>query len=202
MLLLNTDLEPEYINYRHPSIEKLGLDHSSHSFDIMKWEEYVSAETKALIREAIDDGLTWQGELRFGDANQAQYLQTTISPVVNSEGQLRKIVVCCDDISEHKAITDRLFIREHYNVLTGLPNRQFALRSLHSAIDKCAASKHEFIIVHIDLDRIRYINESLGHHIVDKIFIETGIVDSYLQWVAIILPFCNVLNHWHTMITT
>ncbi len=174
MLLLNTDLEPEYINYRHPSIEKLGLDHSSHSFDIMKWEKYVSAETKALIREAIDDGLTWQGELRFGDANQAQYLQTTISSVVNSEGQLRKIVVCCDDISEHKAITDRLFIREHYNVLTGLPNRQFALRSLHSAIDKCAASKHEFIIVHIDLDRIRYINESLGHHIVDKIFIETA----------------------------
>jgi diguanylate cyclase (GGDEF)-like protein len=174
LLLLNTDLEAEYINQRHPSLDKLGWNNSQPASNIQQWKKHLSFEARQSIRQAIADGNAWQGELRFGDSDQAKYLSTSISPILDHNGKLSKIVVCCEDISENKAIADRLFIREHYNVLTGLPNRQFALRSLHAQIDNCAANNQEFILVHIDLDRIRYINESLGHHIVDKIFVETA----------------------------
>ena len=174
MLLLNTDLKPEYINHRHSTLEKLHFENSQNLIDMQQWKEHVTAETRQRISEAIADGKVWRGELRFGTSDQDDYLSTIISPVLNCNGELNKIVVCCEDISEHKAIADRLFIREHYNILTGLPNRQFALRSLHAVIDKSASLKQKFILIHIDLDRIRYINESLGHHIVDKIFIETA----------------------------
>jgi len=174
MLLLNTDFVPEYINYRHPTLEKLNAEHSGDLINIQKWKKYLAPETRQRIREAITDGVVWQGELRFDNSERDHYLSTIVSPVLNQAGELNKIVVCCEDISEHKAIADRLFIREHYNVLTGLPNRQFALRSLHAAIDECSAQQQKFILIYIDLDRIRYINESLGHHVVDKILIETA----------------------------
>ena len=174
MLLLNNDFVPEYINYRHPTLEKLNAEHSGDLINIQKWKKYLAPETRQRIREAITDGVVWQGELRFDNSERDHYLSTIVSPVLNQAGELNKIVVCCEDISEHKAIADRLFIREHYNVLTGLPNRQFALRSLHAAIDECSAQQQKFILIYIDLDRIRYINESLGHHVVDKILIETA----------------------------
>ncbi|WP_373095492.1 putative bifunctional diguanylate cyclase/phosphodiesterase [Zhongshania sp.] len=174
MLLLNANLEAEYINHRHPTLEKRRLEKSQNSIDMKQWEEHVGPETRLRIQEAISDRKIWRGELRFGDSEQADYLSTTISPIFDDDGKLKRIVVCCEDISKHKAIADRLFIREHYNILTGLPNRQFALRSLNTVIEKSALRSNEFILLHIDLDRIRYINESLGHHVVDKIFIETA----------------------------
>lgn len=59
-------------------------------------------------------------------------------------------------------------------MLTGLPNRHFALRALQSSIKDVESADHGFILIHVDLDRIRYINDSLGHQVVDKIFIETS----------------------------
>ena len=174
MLLLNTDIEPLYINHRHDTLERLKYSTTQNLIDLQHWEKNIPLETRLQIGEAIANGQIWRGELQFGNDGQDEYLSTTISPVLNHVGELCNIVVCGEDISEHKAVADRLFIREHYNVLTGLPNRQFALRNLHSTIDKCTAKKTEFILIHVDLDRIRYINETLGHFIVDKVFIETA----------------------------
>ncbi|MDF1692467.1 MAG: EAL domain-containing protein [Zhongshania sp.] len=174
MLLLNPKLEPEYINHRHATLTKLDVEDPKKLINTHKWKQHVAPETRRRIREAIAEGKAWQGELRFGDSEFDDYLATTITPIYNSRGDLSNIIVCCEDISEHKAIADRLFIREHYNVLTGLPNRQFALRSLSATIDKCAALQQQFMLIYIDLDRIRYINESLGHFVVDKVLIETA----------------------------
>jgi len=174
MLLLNPKLEPEYINHRHATLTKLDVEDPKKLINTRKWKQHVAPETRRRIREAIAEGKAWQGELRFGDSEFDDYLATTITPIYNSRGDLSNIIVCCEDISEHKAIADRLFIREHYNVLTGLPNRQFALRSLSATIDKCAALQQQFMLIYIDLDRIRYINESLGHFVVDKVLIETA----------------------------
>ena len=124
------------------------------------------------MRKAVDEKREWRGELRVGDKKKYRYLAATVTPILDDIGELTRVIVCAEDISEHKAIADRLFIREHYNVLTGLPNRQFALRAIQSTINDDSSSSG-FILIHIDLDRIRYINDSLGHHVVDKIFVET-----------------------------
>ncbi|MEX1668029.1 putative bifunctional diguanylate cyclase/phosphodiesterase [Zhongshania guokunii] len=174
MLLLNPQLEPQYINHRHATLAKLNIEDPKKLINTSKWKQHVAVETRRRIREAIAEGKAWQGELRFGDTENDNFLSTSITPIYDRVGELSNIIVCCEDISEHKAIADRLFIREHYNVLTGLPNRQFALRSLGATIDKCAELEQKFILIHIDLDRIRYINESLGHSVVDKILIETA----------------------------
>jgi len=174
LMLLDKYFNLELLNIHHASIAKFQNNSSSDNLLVNIWRDNVPEETRKLIRQTLSDKRTWRGELRFGDLHKDEYIAATITPILDDDGELSRIAICAEDISEHKAIVDRLFIREHYNVLTGLPNRHFALRALQSSIKDVESADHGFILIHVDLDRIRYINDSLGHQVVDKIFIETS----------------------------
>ncbi|CAA0104504.1 putative signaling protein [Zhongshania aliphaticivorans] len=171
-LMLDNQLNILFLNTNHPSLEKMVANVDVFSLD-QYWQENVPEETRKLVNQAISDKREWRGELRFQNAEGSDYVAATIAPILEDNGDLSRVVISIEDISEHKAIADRLFIREHYNVLTGLPNRHFALRALQSTINEQNHGDSHFILIHIDLDRIRYINDSLGHQVVDRIFIET-----------------------------
>ncbi|CAA0110894.1 putative bifunctional diguanylate cyclase/phosphodiesterase [Zhongshania aliphaticivorans] len=173
LMLLDKYLNVEFINTNHSSLGVIKANYSNDDSLLDIWTENVSEETRQQVHKAVDEKREWRGELRVGDKKKYRYLAATVTPILNDSGELAHVVVCAEDISEHKAIADRLFIREHYNVLTGLPNRQFALRAIQSTINDGDSSNSGFILIHIDLDRIRYINDSLGHQVVDKIFVET-----------------------------
>ncbi|RNL66417.1 putative bifunctional diguanylate cyclase/phosphodiesterase [Zhongshania marina] len=172
LMLLDKYLNIEFINTHHSSLNIIQANNSNNDSLLDIWTANVEEETRLLVRKAVDEKREWRGELRVGDKKKYRYLAATVTPILDDIGELTRVIVCAEDISEHKAIADRLFIREHYNVLTGLPNRQFALRAIQSTINDDNSSSG-FILIHIDLDRIRYINDSLGHHVVDKIFVET-----------------------------
>lgn len=174
LLLLDDQLNVEFLNTHHTSLRNISADYSDDPSLVNIWRDNISEETRQHVRQAIAEKREWRGELCFGGSQKNEYLATTITPILNERGDLYRVAIRAEDISEHRATADRLFIREHYNVLTGLPNRQFALRSLQSAINDDDNAKHGFILLHIDLDKIRYINDSLGHQVVDKIFIETA----------------------------
>tara|TARA_R110001592_G_scaffold1874_25_gene11551 strand:+ start:2035 stop:3915 length:1881 start_codon:yes stop_codon:yes gene_type:complete len=174
LLLLDDQLNVEFLNTHHTSLRNIKAEYGDDPSLVNIWRDHISEETRQHVRQAIAEKREWRGELCFGGSKKNEYLATTITPILNDRGDLYRVAISAEDISEHRATADRLFIREHYNILTGLPNRQFALRSLQSAINDIDNAKHGFILLHIDLDKIRYINDSLGHHVVDSIFIETA----------------------------
>jgi diguanylate cyclase (GGDEF)-like protein len=174
LLLLDDQLNVEFLNTHHTSLRNIKADYSDDHSLIDIWQDHISEETRQHVRQAIAEKREWRGELCFRGSTKNEYLATTITPILNERGDLSRVAISAEDITEHRATANRLFIREHYNILTGLPNRQFALRSLQSAINDIDNAKHGFILLHIDLDKIRYINDSLGHQVVDSIFIETA----------------------------
>lgn len=173
LMLLDAQLNLKFLNSSHPSFEAFTKNYAKGQKIVDFWRENVPEETRVQVRHAIKERLKWHGELCFGTSKKDNYLSTTITPIFDESGNLSNVVICAEDVSEHKDIADRLFIREHYNVLTGLPNRQFALRTLQHSIIEEENSENGFVLIHIDLDRIRYINDSLGHQVVDMVFVET-----------------------------
>lgn len=123
----------------------------------------------------IDATDHWQGEIidRARDGRLMPLLQT-ISAVRNADGTVSHYITLISDISPLKETQSRLDYLAHHDLLTGLPNRLLFSDRLDHAIERAARDGATFAVLYIDLDRFKTINDSLGHHIGDKVLVEAG----------------------------
>jgi diguanylate cyclase (GGDEF)-like protein len=76
-----------------------------------------------------------------------------------------------DDIAKREARITELAYLDH---LTGLPNRVSFNEWLQREIDGASRSSDPFAVILMDLDRFRDVNETLGHHVGDRLLHGVG----------------------------
>jgi diguanylate cyclase (GGDEF)-like protein len=64
-----------------------------------------------------------------------------------------------------------LIRRSQHDMLTGLPNRTLLEDRLNQAIEQSNRSKKPVWVIFIDIDRFKYINDSMGHHLGDQVLL-------------------------------
>jgi diguanylate cyclase (GGDEF)-like protein len=57
----------------------------------------------------------------------------------------------------------------HFDSLTGLPNRNFFLERLDHVIAEARAQRYDVAVLAINVNRLRTVNDSLGHRVGDKV---------------------------------
>ena len=78
------------------------------------------------------------------------------------------------DISERKAAQAALLHKAHYDEITGLPNRLFALDRLRQAIALAKRNERHVGVLYLDIDNFKKVNDSLGHTVGDKLLLAIG----------------------------
>jgi diguanylate cyclase (GGDEF)-like protein/PAS domain S-box-containing protein len=72
-----------------------------------------------------------------------------------------------EDISDRKVAEERIQYLAYYDALTGLPNRTLLQDRLSNALSRARRQKDKVALLFLDLDRFKFVNDSLGHSIGD-----------------------------------
>jgi diguanylate cyclase (GGDEF)-like protein len=89
-----------------------------------------------------------------------------------------------------KIRTEQLYLRANYDALTQLPNRHLLTDRLSHAIVKARRGSSMLVLMFLDLNRFKIINDSLGHsvgdqllsHVADKLTSVIREADSVARW--------------------
>jgi diguanylate cyclase (GGDEF)-like protein/PAS domain S-box-containing protein len=81
----------------------------------------------------------------------------------NSSANITGVVLSLTDITAHKTLEDRLARLAFHDPLTGLPNRSLFVDRLQQNLARAMRHKHLTVVLFIDLDNFKIINDSLGH---------------------------------------
>jgi len=92
-----------------------------------------------------------------------RWMETHAVPLAGEQGGQPLVLSITRDITQRKQTERRLRQLAHFDSLTDLPNRVQFIERLEQAMAE--ADRHERLlgVVFLDLDRFKYINDSLGH---------------------------------------
>jgi len=125
--------------------------------------------------ESLDSHDSWRGEItnRRKDGELiTEWL--SISAVRDAGGRLTNYVGIFSDLSERRAAADRIQYLSSYDPLTNLPNRSLFADRLGQALINAHRFNRQTATILLDLDRFRFINETLGPPAGDEVLLEVA----------------------------
>jgi len=96
-------------------------------------------------------------------------IESSVAPIHNREGHAVGTVIVFRDVSAARTAALTIAHAAQHDVLTGLPNRLLLNDRIDQAIILARASAMQMAVLFLDLDGFKYINDSLGHSIGDKL---------------------------------
>ena len=118
----------------------------------------------------------WQGEawLRSkGIDNLNQWV--AINNVYDSEGKLERRVVMFSKVTDQKIAEQTIWYQANFDGLTNLPNKQLLKYRLNQELIKAKRGDLKVAVLSIDLDRLKEVNDTLGHDFGDLLLQEVAV---------------------------
>lgn len=140
--------------------------------------DIIHTEHRAVFQKQLDlitqgrDNVPWiEGLFQHGDGLQVEVEFSGIP--FTYQGQWAVLLIF-RDISERKLAQQRLEYLAHHDGLTGLPNRTLFFDRLNQTFHHARRYQQRFALLFIDLDRFKFVNDSLGHDVGDLLLQETA----------------------------
>ena len=96
-------------------------------------------------------------------------VQNSVAPILGKNGMLIGAVMVFQDVSEARALSQRLAYLAHHDSLTDLPNRVLFQDRVHQACQFALRHHTRFAVIFMDLDHFKHVNDSLGHAVGDEL---------------------------------
>jgi diguanylate cyclase (GGDEF)-like protein/PAS domain S-box-containing protein len=117
----------------------------------------------------------WTGEITNRKKNGDLYTERlTITGIREKGGKVSHYMGVFKDITEQKEAEETIRHLAFYDSLTDLPNRTLFRDRLKQAITQAQRNKQILAVLFLDLDRVKIINDTLGHPMGDRLIKGVG----------------------------
>ena len=96
-------------------------------------------------------------------------IEDSAAPIHDRAGRVIGAVIVFHDVSAARAMSLQMTHSAQHDLLTSLPNRLLLNDRITQSIAVARRQKKHIAIIFLDLDRLKYINDSLGHAIGDEL---------------------------------
>jgi diguanylate cyclase (GGDEF)-like protein/PAS domain S-box-containing protein len=122
-------------------------------------------EFEKVVRTGVMHEHEWENSIA---SVQAKWLYRQVVRVEDG------VVVIVRDITERRQAEERISHMAHHDALTGLPNRTLLEDRIRQAISYAQRYGRSMMVVFIDLDNFKLVNDSLGHKAGDELLKTTA----------------------------
>jgi diguanylate cyclase (GGDEF)-like protein/PAS domain S-box-containing protein len=135
---------------------------------------FVEPERMAeIVRAALETGIVRGAEVELYRRDRSRFwVMVNLRAVKDSSGALRLFEGTAEDITDRKAAEAQVKFLAYHDALTGLPNRMLFMDRLENALAGARRKPAKAAVLFLDLDRFKYVNDSLGHSAGDEMLQE------------------------------
>ena len=145
------------------------------------WTERVHPEDRQEARRSLTDYIeghcdSWQCEIRMRHSD-GHWVWVQVRAEITERSDDNRplwIVGTLLDIGQRKLYEQRLARMAHYDALTGLPNRLLLSDRLGVAMRQVHRRRQMIVLVYLDLDGFREVNNRYGHDVGDRLLIKVA----------------------------
>ncbi|MGB0894477.1 MAG: EAL domain-containing protein [Parashewanella sp.] len=136
--------------YANPEERKLFLDYMHHKHRVDGFEVQIRTD---------------EGQIIWGSLSSKM--------VDYSDG--KGIITSITDLTQQRNYQDQLYLKANFDELTGLPNRGMAFERLSTAIHYAKYTNGSVVLMLLDLDDFKKVNDSFGHNAGDDLLKQISI---------------------------
>lgn len=149
-------------------------------------------------------GQTYRGILiNRKKSSELYYEQLTITPIMDSDGEIQNFVSTSEDITERIKMEEKLKQLATIDSLTGIYNRHRTNENIDLELSKASRYGDIFSLAMMDIDHFKSVNDTYGHDVGDSVLQELSSLisnlirttDSFGRWggeeFMLLLPHTN-----------
>lgn len=166
----------EYVNPRFEEASGYSAEESLGKSLGFTLRDEESASAMAELWSTVSSGLEWRGEFcSVRKDGQLIWEYVNVSPLTDADSDiLTHYIAVKEDITVRRQYEEQLLRQAHYDYLTGLANRVLLIDRLALALENTARTQHKTVVLGIDLDHFKRVNDSLGHGVGDNLLVEAA----------------------------
>jgi diguanylate cyclase (GGDEF)-like protein/PAS domain S-box-containing protein len=167
IIIISAQIPDFTIEYVNPAFERITgyapddvLGKSFRSLQSDDWDQPGIEVIRTALREQTEAHVTLRNYRKDGTMF---WNEIYVAPVRDPEGAVTHFVVTQYDITSTKRYEAELEFQANRDVLTGLANRNLLRDRLRQAIAYAERYGHPVWVMFVDLDRFKFVNDTLGH---------------------------------------